>query len=180
MPLKETAAEPKAKKTKKLWIISTVALIVIVIVIFLTQGRRIKLYYVNIKKNPFKKGDKVYYTNRLIKKGYTIDIYQTIEPENGGSQCLVEAKWVLSADSLNKYKTSQIGTYLDYKVINIWMDDKTQIPMLMYAIKVNKKALYKDLNSYSTPSNIPVGYKEVSGPFYVVAGFTRDKENNGD
>ncbi|HEX8021186.1 hypothetical protein [Mucilaginibacter sp.] len=177
--LKPESQQQSNKKNKKriIWLISTFSIILIIVAAFFYNKRFLTLCYLNFKNNHFKINDKLYAQDRLLDSSFRITLYRKVKPVNGnlnGRPSMASCGWVISADSLRKYKTACIGRYTGYEIQNMENKNNKYFPMIFFSITTNKKALIKE----DFDSNPPAGYEFEDGPLYVWAIEITDKESH--
>ncbi|WP_114940455.1 hypothetical protein [Mucilaginibacter endophyticus] len=174
----KTESQQQNKNNKRtIWLITGISIILIIVSVFFVNKRFLTLCYLNFKNNHFKINDKLYAQDRLLDSSSLITLYRKVKPINGNSNgrpSMASSGWVISADSLRKYKTACIGVYTGYEIQSMENRNNKYFPMIFFSITTNKKALIKQ----DFDSNPPVGYEFEDGPLYVWAIEITDKESH--
>lgn len=176
--IKTQSQQQNNKKNKKrtIWLITSLSIILIIVAVFFYNKRFLTLYYLNFKNNHFKINDKLYARDRLLDSSSHITLYRKVKPITGnlnGRPSMASCGWVISADSLRKYKTACIGAYTGYEIQSMENKNNKYFPMIFFSITTNKKALIKE----DFDSDPPVGYQFEDGPLYVWAIEITNKES---
>lgn len=178
-----TPEQLKRRKMVRRWAIAITVFILIIALAWFNQPWIWDLY-IDAKYNNFKTGDKLYGREQSMRvSDYHYRLYTWVRPlkeddvdamdielwkkalikqdlHPNAERFLIESGWRISTDSLNKYKTACIGTYLgaDIGKLHVRPNDDG---FLLNFIKIspNKMALVKtDENLYKIDDDIPSGY----------------------
>lgn len=176
--IKPESQQQGKKKNKKrtIWLVSSLSIILILAVTFWYNNSFLHLYYYNLESNHFKINDRLYATEPSLVSSSRITLFRKVKPVNGnlnGRPFMARCGWVISSDSLLKYKTAFIGNYTGYEIQSTENIGNEYIPMLFFSITTNKKALIK----IDFKSNPPAGYEFEDGPLYTWAISVTDKES---
>lgn len=133
-------------------------------------------YYDNAKNNPFNAGDKVYandfYFSGDINSNSEITLFRIIKSTTSSDLKFFPSGKNIMIDSLTKYKSSFIGTYLKNKLLPVSVDTLSGIVRL-YAITPKLKAI----NTNDTiPKALPKNYIFADKYHYVFWGSVINKE----
>lgn len=177
--LKTEVQQPNQKKSKKkiIWLTCSLSVIIVLVATFWCNKSFLHLYYFNLKNNHFKVNDKLYAIDPLLSPSFHVILFRKVKPINSnlkGRPFMASCGWIISADSLRKYKTAFIGTYTGYEIQSTENINNEYVPMLFFSITTNKKALIKE----DFRSNPPVGYEFEDGPLYTWAINITDKESS--
>lgn len=176
--LKPESQQQNKKKNKKrlIWLVSGFSIILILVIAFWCNKSFLHLYYYNLESNHFKINDKLYAIEPSLVSSSHIILFRKVNPVNGnlnGGPFMARCGWVISTDSLLKYKTAFIGNYTGYEIQSTENIDNEYTPMLFFSITTNKKALIK----IDFKSNPPAGYEFEDGPLYLWAIEVTGKES---
>jgi hypothetical protein len=176
--LKPESQQQSNKKNKKriIWLVSSFSIILILVIAFWCNKSFLHLYYFNLKSNHFKINDKLYVQDHSLDGSFLITLFRKVKPVNGnlnGQPFMARCGWLISTDSLRKYKTSFIGTYTGYEIQSTENIGNEYIPMIFFSITTNKKVLIKE----DFKGNPPAGYEFEDGPLYIWAIEVTDKES---
>lgn len=181
----------KKPRLIKLYIFRTLAVIVTVVTLLVVIIRCniywIKAYLSNSQNNHYKTGDKLYAREKYIINKWDVPLYHLARPltekdvdemgiepwkkslikqnlKPNRRPFLVETDWKINSDSLYKYKTAQIGSYVSSRVIESKIGDEF-LYGCFYEISPQSKALQY---SSAQTHKIPDGYKVIDSlHFYI-------------
>ncbi|OKS84844.1 hypothetical protein [Mucilaginibacter polytrichastri] len=189
------------KKSYKGWLIFIGVIILLCGSIFLNKTTKnwfYLTYYYVVKFDHFNYGDKVYIEKNYFstyKDATAIGFYRLIRPlkdkeidtilfmsdskkdslkhlnkslENYAINCKV----FIDKDSLGKYKTTCVGTYIDHKLLNIKGFDENRKEIIgrvhFYSVKPDKKVLYIDPSPHFYNDEFPRNYTWASDTLYLI------------
>jgi len=162
---------------KKKYIVLSVAGVLILSSIIAFYNRQlIMAWYDNAKNNPFKTGDKVYAFRYFVlnnNKNRKLLLFR-IGKSTSSSDMLPVATTAVMSDSLIKYKSSYIGTYIKVKYVPGVVNGKKVI-VPFHSVKLNKWVMNK--NSVKSDT-LPKGYTYIDSDLYVVLPLIEKKEQN--
>ncbi|MCO5936153.1 hypothetical protein NAF17_11455 [Mucilaginibacter sp. RB4R14] len=180
------AKKPKGLKKSTIIIILTCITLLALAATAFFNWEYLRLYYLNARYNKLQAGNKLYELPYNAKDTMNVDLYSLIRPitdkdiddlqiteleKDIAKKALPTSKttylyvtpWHISANILNKLRSTYIGTYQGSDILDVFIDEKT-FKGLYFIIKPNKKALVKDDYDYF---KLPKGYTWADGPFYV-------------
>lgn len=197
-----------AKKNYTGWLIFVVVIILLFGSIFLnrtSKGWFYLAYYYVVKFDHFNYGDKVYINKDYFstyKKATGIGFYRLIRPlkdeeidtilfmsdlkknslkhlNKSLKNYAIECKVFIDKDSLGKYKTTNVGTYIDHKILNIkgFDENRKEFTGLVhfYSVKPNKKILYIDPFPQFDNNEFPRNYTWANDTLYLMPFNLRSK-----
>lgn len=113
----------KHKKNKSIkWL--GFGIMVVLLSIGLYQRSLITAYVDNIKRNPYKPGDRINVSGSPMENASTIPVFRLAKNESGYLEFRADIE--ISNDSLRKFKTTYIGKYIDYKLAPFSAYDKSK------------------------------------------------------
>lgn len=184
------------QKTVKKWVISSIIVFLLcLIAILLFNKRYVTLYYLNIMHNHYKVNDKLYAKSWLVNDTSTegsinVRLFRKVRPINADDinamrvdlsqkvllkqnvnpsdkPFVTETNWVISSDTLCKYKTAWVGDYIGADIVK-FKGRTDYYDIICFAINPNKRALLKEDNDNAGIYSLPAGYTWDDGPFYVL------------
>ncbi len=191
----------KLSNRKFTWLIVLVITIILGVTGFIFK-RDIKVKYYNLTNNHFKRGDKVYVDKEIF--GYEhnhYNFYRLIRPisqqdiedmtidklekstlknliDPSLKPYLIRTEMSISSDTLNKYRSTYIGTYLYHKALNFKNYDTGKLfEDNAYAIEPEQ---HYTVTSISPDDDVlPKGYTWADKSMYLPALWITDKEYPG-
>lgn len=150
--------------TKKRKIITFISIAIIFLVGFAVYNKDlIKAHYYDIKYNHFKTGDRVYAYKKFISPfSSKIDLYRLAKSATTADNMLIKSGNVLMSDSMRKYKSSYLGTYLK-REFRFYDSQKGKQIQLLISIIPNNKIL---LALPGKGQALPVGYNYIDSNYY--------------
>lgn len=160
-------------KRKAIWII--IGCLAVLIALFFYNKVLIKAYYYDFKSNHLSKGDKVYAKDVFLndKPSETLSFFRLAKSTTSSKILILRTKKEIVNDSLHKYKTACIATYIDNVFVPATFHDRKGMTN-MFAVLPNWKmtkganALYNDM---------PEGYEFFDNNFYIYQLFVTDNES---
>ncbi|MBB6108966.1 hypothetical protein [Mucilaginibacter lappiensis] len=136
----------------------------------------IKAYYYRQKHDHFSKGDKVYAYKYFINDVSVskLELMRLIKSATSSEFRLISSGKTIVDDSLEKYKSSYIGTYIDYKFLPYIYKNKKAIQCI-YSIEPNWKVVNKN---DTIPDKLPKNFEFADSSFYLSWATTADKDLN--
>lgn len=161
---------------KKYSIIAIIVILVIIAFLGITNRKLIMVHYFNYKTNHFSKGDKVYAYKYFVGDvtSLKLPLMRLIKSTTSPDFKFISSGNAIVNDSLSKYKSSYIGTYIDFKIFPSNDKGKEGI-WRIYSINPNWKVVNK---TASTPAPLPPNYAFADNNFYLNWTKCTDKELN--
>jgi hypothetical protein len=133
-------------------------------------------HYYNSKHNHFSKGDKGYAYKYFVSDVSTVKLplMRLIKSTTSSEFRLISSGKTIVDDSLEKYKSSYIGTYIDYKFLPYMWKNKENMRCI-YSINPNWKAINRN---DSIPETLPKNFVFADSSFYLNWAIMVDKELN--
>jgi hypothetical protein len=122
-------------------------------------------HYYSYKINHFNKGDKVYAFKYFVFNNFSAELklMRLIKSTTSSDFKLISSGEAILSDSLSKYKSSYIGTYIDYKMFPGIFKNKEGM-VCTYSISPYWKVVNK---TASTPDPLPPNYIFADNNFYL-------------
>jgi hypothetical protein len=161
---------------KKYSMLAITAILIIIAFLGVTNRKLIMAHYYNYKVNHFNKGDKVYALKYFVSpaKGVELPLLRLIKSNTSSDFKFISLGEAIVNDSLSKYRSSFIGTYVDYKMFPFIYNNKEGL-LYAYSISPNWKVVNKKA---STPTALPSNYVFADSNFYLRWDMCANKELN--
>lgn len=162
---------------KKKYSILVITAILIMIAFFCFINRKlIMAHYFNYKVNHFNKGDKVYAYKYFVSDVTSLELPldRLIKSTTSSDFKLISSGNAIVNDSLSKYRSSYIGTYIGYKMFPAVYKNK-EVMLSVYSIDLNWKVVKKNA---STQEPLPPNYIFADNNYYLNWNKCVDKELN--
>lgn len=193
------------KKSKKGWLIAIGTIIVLIATSLLNiKVRNIVFcgYYYIFKFDHFSEGDDVYasktpFQNKQINAIGIYRLMRPLQPEElektdrysrldinidkdsaynvNGSQVAVTCFKYFTLDKMRKEHSSLIGSYIDCKLLDVFIDDKKQkrLKSVFYSIIPNEKLVESGIIYFP---RLPVNYTWVDSTLYIIPANVSNKD----
>lgn len=161
---------------KKYIIISVVGVLILLSTLALFNLQLIKAHYYRLKHHRFNKGDKVYAYKYFVSDVSVskLELLRLIKSTTSSEFRLISSGKTIVDDSLEKYKSSYIGTYIDYKFLPYIYKNKETIQYI-YSIEPNWKVVNKN---DTIPDKLPQNFEFVDNNFYLSWKIIVEKDLN--
>ncbi|NHA04097.1 hypothetical protein G7092_09830 [Mucilaginibacter sp. HC2] len=137
----------------------------------------IMAWYDNAKNNPFKTGDKVYiadYFPLSSSKNDPLLFFRLAKSTSSSDMKIVMASTAVIGDSLIKYKSSYIGTYIKVKYVpGVVHGENVIVPF--HSIHLDERVINKLPKGGDI---LPKVYAYVDSDLYIVLPLVANKERN--
>jgi hypothetical protein len=162
---------------KKKYSVLAISIILIAIAFLgFTNRKLIMAHYFNYKVNHFNKGDKVYAYKYFVSDVTSLELplKRLIKSTISSDFKLISSGNAIVNDSLSKYRSSYIGTYIGYKMFPAVYKNK-EVMQSVYSIELNWKVVKKNA---STQEPLPPNYIFADNNFYLTWASCVNKELN--
>lgn len=166
------------KRTKTFLLIGAFIALILIFTYFIFKDAIYVRYY-NFVNNYFNPGDKVYaeglFTKSPFKVGGTeksMMYWRIIRPVDNNSSKKTYAVYyyskVIVKDSLLKYNTAYIGTYINHKIIDVLATNGQYVSFNFYGIAPNLKGVNSDYVTIDR-LDLPKGYTWADSTLYLMS-----------
>jgi len=138
--------------------------------------RLIEAYFYRFKHHRFNKGDKVYAYKYFVSdvSVLKLELMRLVKSKTSSDYKLISSGKTIVDDSLEKYKSSYIGTYIDYKFFPYIYKNRKAIRCI-YSIEPNWKIVNKN---DTIPDKLPQNFEFVDDNFYLSWRTIAEKDLN--
>jgi len=163
-------------QTKKYIILSIAGFLILLSSLALFNFQLIKAYCYRLKNHRFNKGDKVYAYSYFVSDVSVskLELLRLIKSTTSSEFRLISSGKTIVDDSLEKYKSSYIGTYIDYKFLP-YIYKNRKVIRCVYSIEPNWKVVNKN---DTIPDKLPKNFEFVDNEFYLNWATVEDKDLN--
>ncbi|NHA04098.1 hypothetical protein G7092_09835 [Mucilaginibacter sp. HC2] len=161
---------------KRYIVLSTAGVLILLFSLALFNFKLIEAYCYRLKHHRFSKGDKVYAYKYFVSdvSVLKLELMRLVKSKTSSDYKLISSGKAIVDDSLEKYKSSYIGTYIDYKFFPYIYKNRQAIRCI-YSIEPNWKVVNKN---DTIPDKLPQNFEFVDNNFYLSWKIAVEKDLN--